>query len=339
LPRDQVLDGVRIVRLPGLRRKVERSTPLEQFVFMKITGLLGFIWARRLRPDFVLAFFGIPSGAAVWFWNFFLKLPYIICLRGGDVPGFRPYDFSLFHRLMSPLLHRVWHKAAAVVANSHGLRDLAVSFDKGVPIRVIPNGVDLNTFQAPQRDWNKAQLLFVGRIVYQKGLDLLLEALSELRHLEWELNIVGDGPRRKLLEAQAARLGIGERVNFLGWQPREALPGLFHGATLFAYPSRHEGMPNAVLEAMASGLPVVATQIPGNEELVREGKTGLLVKTEDSAGLRVALENLITDPQRRRQMGAHARRVVQEGYSWEGVARAYLELIQAAQDARASARA
>lgn len=327
LPRDEMQDGVRVLRLTGLRRRLDRSTALEQLVFMKVAGLWGLFWARKLRPDFVLAFFGVPSGAAAWFWNFFVGLPYIICLRGGDVPGFRPYDFGVLHRLLSPLLRRVWRKAAAVVANSNGLRDLASGFDAGVSIRVIPNGVDLDAFKALQRDWRKPRLLFVGRVVYQKGLDLLLEALSELGHLEWQIDLVGDGPRRQRLEDQAAQLGIGDRVHFHGWQPRSDLPAFYRQATLFVYPSRHEGMPNAVLEAMASGLPVVATRIPGNEELVDEGKTGLLVPTEDHAALRAALESLVSDAKRCQQMGETARRRVEQGYSWERAGSAYLDLV------------
>lgn len=328
LPRQQELDGVRVIRLPGLRRKLDRSTALEQFVFMKVAAIWGFFWARQLHPDFVLAFFGMPSGAAVWWWSFFMRLPYAICLRGGDVPGFRPYDFGFLHRLMGPLLRRVWRRAAVVVANSQGLRQLAADFDAEVPIRVIPNGVDLEGFQNPQRDWKPARLLFVGRIVYQKGLDLLLDALGRLRKLDWQLELVGDGPRRERLEDQAARLGIAKRVQFHGWQPRQALPGIFSAANLFVYPSRHEGMPNAVLEAMASGLPVVATRIPGNEELVEEGKTGRLVPPEDAVALQAALESLIKDAKRRQAMGAAARRKVEAKYSWQGVAQAYLDLIQ-----------
>jgi glycosyltransferase involved in cell wall biosynthesis len=327
LASDEIVDGVHVLRLPGLRRKLDRSTAAEQFVFMKTASLWGLWRARQLKPEFVLAFFGIPSGAAVWFWNFFVNAPYAICLRGGDVPGFRPYDFGLVHRVMSPLLRQVWQKASAVVANSQGLRAMATRFDDEVPVQVIPNGVDLNTFANPERNWESPRLLFVGRVVYQKGLDLLLDALVDLRHLDWQLDIVGDGPRRRLLAAQADRLGLGDRVFFKGWQPREALPEIFRRATLFVYPSRHEGMPNAVLEAMASGLPVVATQIPGNEELVEDGRTGRLVPTEDRDALRAVLEEMIGDPETRQRMGTAARGAVEKKYTWEGVARAYLDLI------------
>ena len=173
----------------------------------------------------------------------------------------------------------------------------------------------------------------MGRVVYQKGLDLLLKALSELRDLEWTLEIVGDGPRVEGLRDQAQKLKIAERVNFPGWQSREQLPQTYQQANLFVYPSRHEGMPNAVLEAMASGLPVLASRIAGNEELVTE-EAGLLVPTEDVQALKSALVQLIPDASARERMGAAARKRVEAQYSWRKVARAYLDLMNSIVEAR-----
>ncbi|MEX2162100.1 MAG: glycosyltransferase family 4 protein [Anaerolineales bacterium] len=327
LPRDETQQGVLILRLPSLRKKGDRSTTLEQISFMLSAAFVGLLWLRRLRPDFVLAFFGAPSGVAAWFWSLFARLPYIVSLRGGDVPGFRPYDFARQHRLLSPLLRRVWRRAAGVVANSEGLRELGANFEDRVPIRVIPNGVNLDNFHSGQRAWDPPRLLFVGRIVHQKGLDVLLNALGELKSQPWQLNVVGDGPRVDRLQAQARHLGIADRVHFDGWLSREQLPAAYAQANLFVYPSRHEGMPNAVLEAMASGLPVLATRIAGNEELVT-ADTGLLVPAEDAGAFRSALEKLLADAKLRQRLGAAARKRVADGYSWRRVAEAYLELMR-----------
>jgi glycosyltransferase involved in cell wall biosynthesis len=329
LPGEEHDAGVRLLRLPGLRRKADRSTPAEQTIFMISAAVIGLFWAIRLKPTIVLAFFGVPSGAAVWFWNWFMKIPYIVCLRGGDVPGFRPYDFAGYHRTLSPLLRQVWRRAAAVVSNSAGLRDLGQNFEPNVDVQVIPNGVDLEKFRTDERSWTPAHMLFVGRIVYQKGLDLLLRALGNLQNREWTLSIVGDGPMRTALQISATSAGIGGRINFLGWKSRSELPAVFQQANLFVYPSRHEGMPNAVLEAMASGLPVIATRIAGNEDLVND-ETGILVNSEDTAGLQVALEKIILDAQMRKQLGAAARKRVEKNYGWPRVAQEYLQLIKRA---------
>ncbi|MCL4257257.1 MAG: glycosyltransferase family 4 protein [Anaerolineales bacterium] len=330
LPHDEQHDGVRVVRLPALRSRQDRSDTLEQISFLVSAALLGLPWVLRLRPQAVIAFFGAPSGVAVWFWSLFLSLPYIVSLRGGDVPGFRPYDFARQHRLLAPLLRRVWRRARAVVANSQGLRSLGAAFEAKVPIAVIPNGVDLDRFHVPERAWGPARLLFVGRVVYQKGLDVLFEALGGLAAHEWTLTIVGDGPRHAELLAQAGRLGIAERITFAGWKSGAELAAAYAEANLFAYASRHEGMPNALLEAMASGLPAVATRIAGNEELVAEGETGLLVPSEDAAALRDALAKLIADPALRQRYGSEARRRVQARYSWQTVASQYAALLDQA---------
>ncbi len=237
--------------------------------------------------------------------------------------GFRPYDFKTGQKLIGPGLHVSWHSASAVIANSNGLRDLAVAFDSSIKIPIIPNGVDGTRYTNESREWSPPRLFSVGRIVYQKGLDRGLRALAQLKDINWRWSIAGDGPQMEALKSLAQELGIAERVTFLGWRSKEELAKDYHQANLFLFPSRHEGMPNAVLEAMSSGLPVVATKIAGNEELVMEGGTGFLVPSEDVDALRDALRKLLTDSNLCEQMGAASRQRVETEYSWEKVARQY----------------
>jgi glycosyltransferase involved in cell wall biosynthesis len=263
-----------------------------------------------------------------WLLKAVYKIPYIVSLRGGDVPGFRPYDFKFFHQLIGPFLHFIWHKASAVIANSKGLYDLAHAFDASIEIPIIPNGVDGTRYTNEARAWSPPRLFSVGRIVYQKGLDLGLRALAQLKDLDWLWSIAGDGPQMETLKSLADDLGIAERVTFLGWQSREQLAMDYHQANLFLFPSRHEGMPNAMLEAMSSGLPVVATKIAGNEELVIEGETGFLIPSENVDALRDALRKILTDPSLREKMGVASRQRVEQEYSWENVARQYSEFLE-----------
>src|SRR6185436_268952 len=132
---------------------------------------------------------------------------------------------------------------------------------------IIPNGVDLDVYYTKEHVWSTPRILSVGRLVYQKGLDLAIHALSGLQDLNWEWDIIGDGPEMDALKSLVESLGISGRITFLGWQSREELIQCYKQSNLFLFPSRHEGMPNAVLEAMASGLPVIASKIAGNEEL------------------------------------------------------------------------
>jgi glycosyltransferase involved in cell wall biosynthesis len=215
-----------------------------------------------------------------------------------------------------------------VVANSQGLRRLANAFDPRFDITIIPNGVDLRTYQAARRVETFPRLLSVGRLVHQKGLDLAMRALGGLKELEWEWRIAGDGPQMPFLQSLAKELGIERRVLFVGWQSREGLIECYRQANIFLFPSRHEGMPNAMLEAMASGLPVIASCIAGSEELVVDGTNGYLVPSEDVEALQSALEKLLADPALREHMGAASRRHAEEHYSWESTARQYALLLE-----------
>ncbi len=172
---------------------------------------------------------------------------------------------------------------------------LAHTFDSSFEISMIPNGVDLELYKTGEHDWSSPRLLSVGRIVHQKGLDLAMHALGGLKDLNWEWRIAGDGPQMQALQSLAQELGIDDRVFFLGWQSREQIIESYRQANVFLFPSRHEGMPNAILEAMASGLPVIATCIAGNEELVIEGQTGYLVPSEDIEALQNALKKILKD--------------------------------------------
>ena len=331
-PKLDVQNGVTIHRISSFRRRQNRSTAFEQLIFIIAVSFHSRSLIRHLKPHATLAFFGVPSGAAAWLLKKLYRIPYIVSLRGGDVPGFRPYDFKLFHKLVAPFLRVIWRQADSVIANSNGLRDLALAFDSSIEIPIIPNGVDGAQYKNESREWTPARIFSVGRIVHQKGLDLGLRALAHLKDLDWHWAIAGDGPQLDALKSLTNELGLNDRVTFLGWLSREELIQWYHHSNLFLFPSRHEGMPNAVLEAMSSGLPVVATRIAGSEELVLDGVTGLLVNAEDVDSLRDGLSRLIVEEKTRMQMGQASRQRVESEYSWENVARQYSEKLQAISD-------
>lgn len=329
LPRRQVVDGYELVRLPAVRRHADHCAPLEMLTFLASAGVALPAMQRKFRADACIAFFGIPCGPAAWLLKQLCGVPYIVSLRGGDVPGFQPYDLAGYHKVTGPVIRFLWRGAAHVVANSQGLAALARQSAGQTPIRMIPNGVDTARFTPAEHreEGGPVHLVFVGRVVHQKGLDVLLAALSKLpAEAEYALTIVGDGPLRGALTEQAAALGVLPRMRFAGWAGREEMPELLRRADLFVFPSRDEGMPNAVLEAMAAGLPVVATRISGNEEVVVDGETGLLVPPDDPDALAGALAGLLTDAARRRRLGAAGRERVCREYSWRSVAERYAAL-------------
>lgn len=198
----------------------------------------------------------------------------------------------------------------------------------GVPperIVRIPNGVDVPDVSVdPTSSQGPPRLVYVGRLHPQKRLDLLLAALADTLVASASdppvLDIVGDGPLRADLVAQARELGLQERVVFHGQQTDAA--AFMAGADVFVLPSAAEGLSNALLEAMAIGLPVVASDIEGNVDVLSRGG-GILFPSGDSGGLAEAIDRLLSDPDLRMTLGDDARRVVREHYSIDEVALRY----------------
>jgi glycosyltransferase involved in cell wall biosynthesis len=141
LSRQECVEGFRITRIPTLRRHLDRCSVLEMavFLFASVFAAVRHAWADR--PDVTCAFFGLPCGPAALAVNKLFGVPYVVSLRGGDVPGFQPYDLAVYHALARPVITAIWRHASSVVANSRGLKRLAEVSAGGVPIELIPNGV------------------------------------------------------------------------------------------------------------------------------------------------------------------------------------------------------
>lgn len=330
LDHDGIEDGIPVHRLRALRRAPDRTNIREMASFM-LASLLGVRRvARADRIEAVVTFFTIPCGPAGWLLHRTMGLPYVVSLRGGDVPGHVP-GIRLFHIVVAPVRRAVLKAARAVIANAPGLARKSEKIDP-VPVHVIPNGVDTGVFRPTAPDETRGdrfRILFVGRLHELKNINLLLRSAAELARAGTALSIdlVGDGPERPALEALAAGLGLADRITWHGWRPKEEVAALYRGASCLVNPSRYEGMPNTVLEAMASGLPVVASNVGGNNDLVAPGETGLLFELDEPEGLTRALRALADDRALAGGMGARARELAVRDYSWQGVARRYIDLL------------
>ena len=197
-------------------------------------------------------------------------------------------------------------------------------------IVVIPNGVETDKIEQKRayRIDDTVTLVSMGRLHPQKGFDVLLPALKRIIHdrpdVGWRLWLLGDGPLRSELEIMAHHLGIDQQVKF--WGKVNNVPTYLSQADIFVLPSRAEGMSNALLEAMAHGLPCVATQISGNVDLIQHGENGLLVPPDNEAALAKAIIHIVDDAVTRQQVGTRARQTVETNYDIEKVAGMYIAL-------------
>lgn len=207
----------------------------------------------------------------------------------------------------------------------------------GIPksrLTVIPNGVDAERF-ADARPASLAELgippgsrsiIVVGRLDRQKGLLVLFEALRRLlpRFPDLHVLLVGEGPQEPELRGWVSTHGLERRIHFAGWQ--SDVPALLAAADFFALPSLWEGMPNAVLEAMAAGLPVVASEVEGIAELIEPERSGLIFPPGDVLVLERSVERLLTEPFLAKELARKAQATVAEEFTWCAMVRRYEQL-------------
>jgi glycosyltransferase involved in cell wall biosynthesis len=235
-----------------------------------------------------------------------LRAPVVLHCHGADLVE----DVQGSGRWRRRLIEAVFASSACVLVLGEYWRSFVVA-ELGVPagkVRVLWNAVPNPGRPAPRADGAAANILFLGRLGERKGVPELLAALADprLQALPWRATLAGDGPVGRY-RAMAEKLGLGDRVAFTGWidehQARERLAG----ADLLVLPSRNEGLPIAILEAMSYGVPVIATPVGAVADAVRDGETGLLVPAGDPKALARALASLVESPALRRSLGARAR--------------------------------
>jgi L-malate glycosyltransferase len=318
----QYSDNITLHRLAISKKEIHFWTQKEVLAYLWYGHAKATELTARYSYDLCHAFFGFPSGLLAWLRR--SRLPYLISLRGSDVPGFNP-RLTWQYLALKPLFRRIWKSARFVVTNSIGLRALAHEFDSTVEVSVIPNGVDTLEF-APDdsHDRESGHILCVSRLVERKGVQHLIEAMPRVIQAvpSAHLTVVGEGNMDERLKRRCAETQLAESVHFLGYVNHEKLPGLYRKAQVLVQPSFFEGMSNTVLEAMASGLPIVVSG-GGSEELYRNN--AIHVPYGDQEHLAVALIELLSNERARAKMAKQSRQLALQ-YSWNAVANQYIEL-------------
>jgi rhamnosyl/mannosyltransferase len=293
-------------------------------------------WARRLRADVAHLHFPYPPGDLAYL-ALRTRPPLVITYHSDIVRQ------QMLLRAYRPLLKRTLRRAARIIATSPNYVVSSPWLRRhAAKCVVVPLGIDIERFaptdhRPPTNDQRRSEfpnlgsrfsvlgsatsasdlplLLFVGRLRYYKGLHVLLEAMPSIPA---RLLIGGSGPEQASLATQAARLGIAGRVHFLGDIPDEHLPALYQAADVFVMPAhlRAEALGLAQIEALASGIPCVSTELgTGTSFANQHGETGLVVAPGDAAALAQAINALLADPDLRRRMGEAGRRRVAKLFS------------------------
>lgn len=311
LPTLSEYDGIPVHRYPFRRALHARDVDLVMDMQRRLSGLTG-----AFRPDLVHLYFLGPSAIFLRHVTKGRPSPLLVTLH--DTYRSAEPDTVLHSALRSA----DWITACSSAALSAARRLLP----EIAPISsCIPNGLEPPIDAPEPLPFAAPRLLCLGRVTRQKGFDVALAAFVDLvdRFPSARLVVAGDGVGLADLREQAARLGVADAVDFLGWVAPEEVPALLNRATLVLIPSRWEGLPLVALQAAQMARPVVATRVDGLPEAVVQGETGLLVDSEDRGGLVVAVASLLDHPETARRMGDAARDRALELFGWERHVDAY----------------
>ncbi len=286
-------------------------------------------YRRLLREndyDLAHAFFGFPTG---WLcYRTANKLPYIISLRGSDVPG-RHARLQLEYKILAPVFRAIWRNAAELVACSEGLKDRALRFMPSVSIDVIPNGVEIDRFCPAQSGAteDRLRLVTVGRLSATKRVEMLVDAVEILHTdgVKLHLTIAGGGQLEPQLKETVSQRNLCEIVEIAGRIDPENMPQVYRESDIFVSATAQEGMSNAMLEAMASGLPIITTRCEGVEELITDN--GVIVEGANAEEIAKAIRSLADNAQTRKDMAVAARSRAEQ-FTWSRSAREYLALYE-----------
>jgi len=281
---------------------------------------------RENEYDLAHAFFGFPTG---WLcYRTASRLPYIISLRGSDVPG-KHGRLQLDYKILGGVFRGIWKKAAGLVACSEGLKNRALRFLPSVSIDVIPNGVELERFYPAEtgKESGVLKLLTVGRLSVTKRVEMLIDAVEILHKAgrSVRLAIVGGGGLEQELRRIVSERNLTGVIEMTGRIDSDKMPDLYRQNNIFISATMQEGMSNAMLEAMASGLPIVTTRCEGVEELIKDN--GIVVEEAQAEKIAEAIKKLADDRETCKQMSAASRK--QAGlFAWSFVAGQYIRCYQ-----------
>jgi len=275
---------------------------------------------RAQRLDVIHAHGALPCGHAAMLVSKELNIPFVVSVHGLDAfstvqVGGR---FGEWCRRISRL---VYQAACRVICVSEHVRDAVLEgMAQNCRTSVVYNGVDPERFSPlPGSAPGELKILSVGNLIPVKGHEALIRAMASLRpeFLQLELAIIGEGGERSRLETLAKDLNVADKVQFLGRQSRARVVDAMRNCTIFALPSRYEGLGCVYLEAMSCGKPVIGCRGQGIAEIIQEGKSGFLIDPDDDQGLESILGTLLRQPAQYRHVGRIARDTILHGFTLE----------------------
>jgi len=335
LPRFERVGNINVHRIGWAMRQKDSSDSLPWYLHLNKYAyiILGLIKALSLNKkhkydatwsmmatynSFVALFFKLTNP----------KIPFILTLQEGD-----PIKYLKRRALpLYPLFKMIFTRADHIQTISNYLADWARDMKANCPITVIPNAVDFNLFSTHKsieeemelkntlgKNKDDIFLITTSRLVIKNAVGNIIEALEYLPK-NIKLLILGQGYQEKELKNKTDKLGLTERVNFLGYIPHKEMPKYLHISDIFIRPALSEGFGNSFIEAMAAGIPVIATPVGGIVDFLRDGETGLLCEVNNPKSIVQKIEKLIKDKESGDYIVRNASEMVKNKYEWNIIA-------------------
>jgi L-malate glycosyltransferase len=322
MPLCETLSGIKVTRIPYPKIKVFGSLLL----YIKYMYQL---YAMRKEYSVIHVHMVKNIAAFTGLMKVFLKFKYVAKVSGAWEFSSGVLDPEKFNKGIMLVRNYFIKKADHIQCVSSKTKQILLDCNYPEKIALLlPNGVDLTShkLKVPHND-NKSDItiVYAGRLEYVKGVDILINAVNKLE-FKVSLVIVGSGKEEKAFKKLCHDLDLESQVQFLGYITN--LPEILLSADLYVQPSREEGLPNSVLEAMATGLPIVATNVSGNQDLVADGINGYLTSPEDIEDMSYKISKILSSSELLKTMGMNSRKIIEENYSIQSTYQQLLKVYQ-----------
>ncbi|MFH0874145.1 MAG: glycosyltransferase family 4 protein [Candidatus Komeilibacteria bacterium] len=326
LPKEEMLGRIKVIRLG-------QGNIWDKYLYAFRAARRAYQLQSFQKFDLAWAMMANYAGLAAWLFRWRSRVPYVLTEQSGDS------DFFIWIRVWFwlPIYRSMYKRAVRLQAISQSLARRAKKFGhRKKEIAVIPNGVDLdvftNSFSVAQcRDFRhqltiadeEFVVITTSRLVYKNAIDDLIKAINCARYklgVPARLLIVGAGSDQRILEALAVKKGVAQYVAFIGQIDHREMPKYLAAADVFCRPSLSEGLGNSFLEAMAFGLPIIATPVGGIVDFLRDGETGLVCQVRQPLSIAQALQRYYCDQQLYRHIQTTGQQLVRAQYDWNTIA-------------------
>ena len=319
-------DNITIYKVPVNSKNIHHASNYELIKYTIKASIKSISLQRRNKYDFSFAWSTVPAGFVLFLLFVFFRLPYFVRVGGPDIPGFEE-RYKTVYKIISPLIKLIWKKAGLLITKCKSEYEMIKNINPELNIKIIYNGVDTQKFFPLEKTFNSPlKIVCSARLIKRKGQDILIKAIAKLKEkgIIYRLNLIGEGDEKDNYKRLAADLNVADQICFCGYIKREKMPEIYQKADIFVLPSYNEGMSNALLEAMACGLPVVVTDVGGTEELVENGVNGFVFNAGKVDELVNVLQKI--NAQMLLDLGRKSREIA-ETISWDVIIAKYLDIL------------